>query len=295
MRDVESFKNDDILTSFLAQQLDQGALAIVLGAGISIPLGLPSWPDLLQKLADKLTKALATGLGPDEQAEALFHASGLTALEFAEQVRALLYQGVDRSFSGLLNSHLLAALGALAMPSRRGSASEIITFNFDDLLETYLGYYGFTVEVVDILPAWNSRADIRVFHPHGLLPSNPEAPLKRGIVLTRSDYDKTVGDPSSAWHSALTQTLASHTCIFLGLSGADANLTSLLTRVQGIHPAAAQGQPYWGIRLTTDGVDPRKSAWESRGVFQKTLSSYDQMPHWLTSICQKAARAYRIA
>jgi hypothetical protein len=295
MRDVESFSSPEILDSFLADKLNGGSLALVLGAGISAHLNLPDWKSLLADLSARLSTTVPAGLAPDEEGEVLLAAAGKNRVALAEHVRKVLYAKVDRSFGALLSSPLLAALGALAMPSRRGSTSNIITFNFDDLLETYLGYYGFAVQAVDRMPVWNSRADVRVLHPHGLLASDPNTPATQGIVIARSDYDRIVNDKASPWHAVLRQVLSSHTCIFLGLSGADANLTSLLQLAKDIHPATTQQHAFWGVRVSDDPGDPRRSAWEDRGVFHKVLDSYSDLPSWLRGICQRAARSYTLA
>ena len=175
------------------------------------------------------------------------------------------------------------------MPSRRGSAS-IISFNFDNILELYLNYLGFDVTSVYSAPVWYNRADVKVYHPHGFLPY--DAPPSH-IIFAKRHYDNVVGDIYNIWKPKLLDILRCNTCIFIGLSGIDNNLTSILEKdVKDLHVSKTNRHLFWGVRFA-DKNDTRAFIWENRGVFQQKLDNYDELPSWLFEISQLAAQNIR--
>lgn len=288
LMDPIRYEDEEFLKKFLAAQLSKNRLTLVLGAGVSFGFGLPTWDDLLNRAFEPTGLKRPAGLKNEEAAEYLLNEHfKKDRIKFANNIRSALYEDLDISLNSLRRNDFLASVGAITMVSRRGSISKVVTFNFDDLLETYLTYHGFYVESVSVLPIWNSNKDLRLYHPHGFLPNNLE-PIKRGIVFTQSDYDSVVGDSSDKWRSLLLSIFRSSTCIFIGLSGADTNLSSILTEVSKTHVSMGT-QCYWGIRFSNDCNDPRRSMWQERGIYQQALSTYDLIPTWLFEICQKAA------
>jgi hypothetical protein len=288
LRDRDFYDDPSRLKDFLAEQLFNGRLALFLGAGVSTRFELPTWISLLERLAAQAGIALPDELGPEDAAEWLLTTCfGNDRLAFARAVHLALFQGCDASFASLRQSDLLAALGALVMTSSRGSAG-VVTFNFDDILETYLRLHGFDVASIASAPAWNSRTDVKVYHPHGLLPiGHPEASTP--VVFTRKDFDAIVGKNDVVWRQVLLGVSRSSTCLFIGLSGNDSNLTSLLDETNTSHPARLRGDIFWGVRFSANASDPRRMTWENRGVFQQVVASHDELPTWLFEIAQKAA------
>ncbi len=287
-----SFENAKTLNNFLAGQLRSGSLAVFLGAGVSVGYDLPGWAELVDRCfrSAGIPKPADDSLDAEELAEELLmRGCGGQDEALADLVRSALFEGVDLSFDALRKNGLLASLGALTMPSMRGSVPSVVSFNFDDLLETYLRYYGASVESVGELPCWQRSADVTVLHPHGLLPADPAASPSKGIVFAQLHYDRVVGSSASAWRARLLDIMCSSTCLFLGLSGSDKNLTSLLAAANKAHASAERKDAFWGVRISDSDSDPRRGLFEKRGVFQVTLRSYDDLPQWLFSICQEAA------
>jgi hypothetical protein len=301
LRDRDFYESDARLQTFLGSQLYRGRLAVILGAGVSLQFDLPGWTELVRRVAVAAGTAVPAGLenALEDAAEVILTKSfkGDRPL-FAAAVREALYEKCDVSFAALRRNNLLAALAALVMTSSRGSMSGVVTFNFDDVLETYLTYHGFDVEAVAGMPTWSSRTDVRVYHPHGLLPLDRTADVTP-LVFTRRDFDAVVGKTEAIWRQVLLAVMRSSTCLFLGLSGADANLTSLLDDINGredvkaTHPARLRGDLFWGVRFT-ESTDSRLVTWENRGVFNVVLPTYDDLPDWLFSIAQRAAAMRRV-
>jgi hypothetical protein len=288
-RSRDSFEDRDMLIEILATQLFLGRLALVVGAGISMGFGLPSWEELVNRCFHLAGEIRPSGLSPEVASERLFvDVFKRDKLAFAEHVRRALYKGFNLSMSSLRGNPLLAAIGALSMASFRGKVARIVSFNFDDVLERFLEYHGFDVQSLDVLPAWTSRADLFVYHAHGLLPSRDHVPVQEGIVFTQWDYDRRVGNITELWHTTVRDILSSSTCLFIGLSGNDADLRSWMAKVKETHVSIKEKDAFWGVRFSKDPADSNRGIFEERGVFQHTVPHHG-IPTFLFEVCQKAA------
>ena len=191
MRDRASFDHYPTLRAFMAEQLLEGRFSLALGAGASIGFGLPTWEKLTDRCHVNSGHPRAPGQSCEDASEDLLaKVFGNDEIAFAEAVRAALYQSANLSLGQLRKAAFLAAVGALTMASSRGHVGRVISFNFDDILETFLGYFGFSTSSVDTLPYWQGRQDVIVLHPHGFLPHNKTNPIKRPIVFPRFTMTK---------------------------------------------------------------------------------------------------------
>jgi hypothetical protein len=292
MQDRDQWEERSSLIDFLADQLNGSRLGIVLGAGASMGFGLPSWDKLLHSAFVAAGKTPPSTTDNELLADSLLAQLGGDDLLLAGTVRTALYKEFDPSFPTMTTNRLLAAIGALTMASARGHVARVFSFNYDDVLEKYLRNFGFDVARVHALPQWSSDADVTVYHVHGLLPCDPREPTSSGIVLARCHFDKVVGKDSNLWRQLMLQNLSSATCLFIGLSGSDQNLTSVLTDVNPIHVSKNENHLFWGVRFSDQENDPLKSSWEMRGVYQHTLA-YPDLPSFLLEVCQKAASKRR--
>jgi len=74
--------------------------------------------------------------------------------------------------------------------------------------------------------------------------------------------------------------------LFVGLSGNDQNLSSILTEVSKKHPS--RGSDFrWGVRFAVDTAND--AFWYGRGVSNQTLANYDDLPRRLLKIGRMAA------
>lgn len=287
----EAAWSDPKLTEFLAEQLRDGRLALVLGAGASFGFGLPGWHDLTILAANQCGCPVHPSKTDEQIADDVRRRCG-DAILFAETVRAALYQKHPFDFDVLMQSSLMRALGALAMPSARGHVSQIVSFNFDDLLETYLNFYGFAVEAVAVEPSWQSAADTVVFHQHGLLPVDTTKAVTK-ITFAQRDFDEIAVDVKNAWRRRVIPILTSHTCVFVGLSGNDSNLRQMLIEAHATHVSRRSNDRYWGVRFSDDVDDPNRDMWKENGITQITVATYDKVPERLLAICQRATALWQ--
>ena len=290
MPSVDDFENDSTLLNFLSDQLLGGNLTILLGAGISVYFGLPSWRELIERL---FASKRSTVPNIDQKRQAEYFRNKFypdDKLGFLNAVKSALYQDVKADFDVMRGHTTLAAISSLVMASKRGSASEVITFNWDDLLEIYLEYHGFVTLSIGEEHHWSGNSDVTVLHPHGLLPLSDRRRPTHDIVFDQLSYTEVIGNQASPWRQLLLSIMRAHTCLFIGLSGNDDNLDSLLMACKQTHASVEEGSPYWGIAFTTSNDEPTTMFWKSRGVFLKQISDYDhELPQFLFQICQIAA------
>lgn len=286
------FDKETKLLPFLGNQLQHGRVALFLGAGISMPFDLPSWPNLLLRMFKAKSDVPNKRDRVEKQAES-FSAKYCPKnhLAYVTAIHDALYEGVKADFQALQQNATLAAIGSLVMASRRGCVSHVVTFNFDNLLETYLRYYGYVVRSVSEQCEWAGAADVTVLHPHGFVPYLEPASSSSQIIFDRSSYAKVIGDNANPWRQQLLCILRSHTCLFVGLSGDDDNLLSLLMECKDSHVSRKHNSAFWGITFATAAKDDA-DIWEKNGVYRKKIANYDvDLPRILFAICQEAARA----
>lgn len=286
------WSNEREVDGLLAKKLRAGSTSLVLGAGASSGFNLPDWARLVERVRDSAgVKPPERLMRSEDEADRLFVENfDRDRLKFAKAVRASLYEGASNTPDFLLKSELLQALSAFVANSLRGRGGAIVTFNFDDILESYLKLLGYVVRSEVTAPAWASTADMHIYHPHGLLPLASESGITP-IVFTASDFDDVVGDSSEAWNQTIRATWNSTFPIFVGLSGDDMRLRANLNAVKKVHPAIVRdSSKYWGLRPTLRTENSYNvGRWREMGIAPRFIDSYDQLPSFLLSICQKAA------
>lgn len=296
------------LVEFLGKQLVKGRLALFLGAGITMQLaeaedgnwmGLPSWPKLIGNL-------YATEEAIPPQLSDLVNAADEFRLKycyenyqkFAERVTQALYKDINLEFAAIRRNDTLGALGALAISSLRGSVSEIVTFNFDDILERYLIYHGLVATPVFEEKFWVSRGDVLIYHPNGFLPSPGSCfgMPSDYLVLDRSSYSKTTGRSDQRMNQKMETIMQSNVCLFVGLSGDDQRLDSLLMVSKDKHAYNSSQMGYWGVTLSTSDRIETARRWAERGVYHFRVTDYENdLPTFLFQISQSAGNCNRIS
>jgi len=291
LRSVTAWRDRNTVEQFCADQLRSGKLALVLGAGVSISCGLPDWAKLTKQCCKIANKAMPKKRDLEAVAEWLLtKCCKKDNSAFAKLVHKALYQDYHTTGLHLAEKELLLSIAALAFPSARGNVRQIISFNFDDLLEQLLTAFGVCVHSFAALPQLENNADVRIFHPHGYLPFSKLKPSAGHIVMAQKHFDEIkIGSPDLR-RNALTETLASYTCLFVGLSGNDKNLVEVMAAVNGRHANKKLGYPYWGIRLGDKDSD-LDLVWHERGVFPMNLGSFKKVPEILQNICKIAAES----
>ena len=294
---ASSWNDANGLLQFFGEQLARGRLTAAIGAGASLACGLPDWGNLLKELFKSKNLKWRSG-SLLTRADEILQAFDGDHSKLDQEIRRVLYQNKRFDGSSLSQIPLLAALGALVVGSKRGSVTQIISLNYDDLLATFLGYYGCSIKQTALLPLWAGNHDVTIYHPHGLLPCGSNSPIERPVVIARLDYDHFYGN-SPDWEAMISGLWRSNFCLFIGLSGlnekgeADQNLGRWLHNAWRTHLARDSKFPYWGIWFyKTAGMD-QISFWRDRGVFPKKIADFDELPRNIYTICQHATKLHQ--
>lgn len=241
----------------LSAILMQGGVTLVLGAGVSVSLGIPNWERLAQKL---WRSAFPKRLSPwDVPAGArsprdfpqffpivfeLVHRK-IGDERFMNRMRKYLYETArapetDANFRQ--SDETLAVIARLisrdfAAQGRRRLDS-VITLNIDDLLERAIEHSelvsGPDLDVRAIgrstHPPSPGRGDqpIPIYHIHGFLPSGRRQQYGQNyehmLVFTDAQYWSSSGVALSFANRVMAWALSESRCVFIGLSMTDINL-----------------------------------------------------------------------
>lgn len=215
----------------------RGELALFLGAGVSIPAGLPTWSELIKELAGRARALKGVDI------------SRLNVLDQAE-----LLQAGDRQFPArvakIIERRERPSLAHALLAGLR--CREVVTTNYDRLYEKAVEATG--REATSVLPHSTALgAGSWVLKMHGDV-GNPKS-----IVLTRRHFVRF--DATTRPAGALLQTLLlTRHLLFVGASLADDNVVRLMHEVQAYREHhRLPGQ--MGALLDVDGDRARQVLW----------------------------------
>lgn len=234
----------------LANQYEKGGISFVLGAGVSIDAGLPSWFELLKSLYSKHLKEIVfneqdvplsdinklvrileiiesnstltaaryirKGLGKDREGNEIFYTT----------VKENLYDH-DQNDSNLLN-----IISNLCIPKRTGAKIDlIITYNFDDLLEKEFDKKNLPYRCIYRDGDSATNDELPIYHVHGFLPENQSKYQNLDeslLIFSEENYHEVFSDPYH-WSNLVQLTnFREKNCVMIGLSMTDPNLRRLL-------------------------------------------------------------------
>ena len=216
----------------------QGNISLFLGAGVSMAAGLPGWNTLLERMLsetngyqdhldstdlDNISNACGFSsivLGRFVKAYHENHgSSNLSKDKFIAIIRNALYKDFDIN----QKSDLLCQLTRLI---KTGYISEVITYNFDNILETYLEN-----DNIECYPIFKNNAPQQrfpIYHVHGFIPQQKEDLDTPMPVLSEEQYHEVYANAYNWGNIEQLHALNRTTCFFIGLSMNDPNLRRIL-------------------------------------------------------------------
>ena len=298
------YEDIEVAQNYLATCLKEGTLSLALGAGVSASMGLPSWVQLVNSCCKAV--GIKKRYRKTQSNEVLLRAMNNVedtvkkkatqenknfSAEYHNLVRKSLYRKIKPSHM-IAQQPLLIAIGALISGSTRGSVKEVITLNYDDILEWYLEVYGLSSQVVSKLPVLKKNCDVLIHHLHGYVPfDNSKDSSLSFILLSKRSYDKYLASERlNLQQIALKDLLTSKVVLFIGLSGDDATFGPIFTDVKN---RTKKNNPHRGpLGVWLMGSDPdsgKTKEIREWGCAPVTLS-HEKYPSFIFGICQKALK-----
>ena len=247
----------DLARRQLISASEKGRITLVLGAGVSIPRGIPNWNDLAKLVWKDVFKGepspwarQSKGSSPKELPQFLpiiferaYHKLGDDA-RFFEVLKKHLYAEArfpleDPAFRR--SKEALAVLARLIVaeykrgPRRR--IETIITFNADDFIEQAIsrvagrGNSSLPPSIAGSVARSTHRllpaTAVPIYHVHGFLPSDlfrSQRGPERMLVFSDLQYWSTSATAFSFANRIVNTALSESVCVFIGLSMKDINL-----------------------------------------------------------------------
>jgi hypothetical protein len=246
----------------MRKQFHDGRFSLVLGAGVSKPLGTPDWRGLNERIAEDAEVNGVDLLDPNtsetvvtkrlyEHFKSRRRSNGsdysiagrksdlMTTWEWRNILHKHLYAGVPHKDKRIKDvhpylSHYLTILR---------NSDLTVNYNFDDHIERMLleerleeekaSTRGYQSVCSLTLPFRKNRRVI--YHPNGFVPSH----LMEGnsdLVFADDEYADQLIGVMAGLHSAMIHHLCTNTCLFIGISLNDVTLKHLLRQVTRMNP-----------------------------------------------------------
>ena len=240
---IDAFERDwkemrEVLLQSAQVDFCENKCSLFLGAGVSMDAGGPSWETLLRKIMRRFKK-----LGKQRDFDKVYEWCGMSPIilgryaasnrkelqDVSEYLRRyVLYRGVNADKSELIK----AICEAVAGPDKderivaSGKVDSIITYNYDDLVESSLENRGVNVARI-YQKSRNYRNELPIYHVHGLIPREINGIIPTPI-LGEKEYHQMYKESYHWSNVEQLHALDRNICFFIGLSMTDPNLRRLL-------------------------------------------------------------------
>jgi hypothetical protein len=230
----------------LAAAVDGGGVTLVLGAGVSLEMGVPNWRGLVLavwKAVETTNEERAAVENLASQAQSLpmlfeLAEQRLGFERFIETLRSAIYAQAPAQRTRVDEQTTLGAIADVISEDHRLGAvrriARVVTFNADELLRESLrrrrgdrGQYWRTEDhAVYEKPTGRGSQPIPIYHVHGFLPRTGAfvGLSQHRLVFTDSQYWDSGTSQASLANRTMNAALADSHCIFIGLSMIDPNL-----------------------------------------------------------------------
>ena len=211
---------------------------LFLGSGVSMDAGGPSWEELLRKIMKRFKK-----FGKQKDFDKVYEWCGMSPIilgryaslnkkmlqDVTEYLRKfVLYRGVNEDDSELIKAICEVVEGSCNDERIvvSGKVDSIITYNYDDLVESALENRGVNVARI-FQKSRNYRNEFPVYHVHGLIPKEVNG-IASTPIIGEKEYHLMYKESYHWSNVEQLHALDRNTCFFIGLSMTDPNLRRLL-------------------------------------------------------------------
>lgn len=234
----------DAIIQEAKEVVGKGNCVLFLGAGVGRSAKMPSWKDLLKDLMGEVKKLKGETLDAfKELSSHVLDECGNSYLVMCRYLQTAIKLHDDKvKFSDLIQKHLYGKkepsklLNDLANIVQQRKTEEVLTYNFDDLLEQYLIKLGLQ-EGKDFITI-SKDAEISgnemlpIYHVHGVIPEKGPSDI---VVFSEEEYHKRYSNPFHWSNIEQLHALSRKHCFFIGLSMTDPNLRRLLDAARQIN------------------------------------------------------------
>lgn len=228
-------KNREDLIKIAQKDVEEGNNALFLGAGVSSSAKMPKWDELLKGLMGEVKLNPATLEAFKELSSHVLEECGDSYLIMARYLQTAIGKDDRDLFPLLIQKYLYNGnyksplITTLARIVQLEKVNEVITYNFDDVLEQNLAELGL-VDSEDYT-AISKDAEVKghntlpIYHVHGIIPKegNPDI-----VVFSEEEYHSLYANPFQWSNVEQLHALTRMHCFFVGLSMNDPNLRRLL-------------------------------------------------------------------
>lgn len=234
--DVISEKSE-VNAKLLKKILKDSKISLVIGTGLSLEYGTPSWNELAKNLYDYISgkfinkeKAIQK-IGGDNLCITQYVKQELNSVSNSRYTKVLkneLYRNYQRG-----NSYFGTTLMSTSDLISNEYVKKVITYNYDNHLENELDRrnikYSLMVSKEDFI-----KNKLPIYHVHGFLPNTKtiDDEKSNNVVLTEDDYFSLYSNLNN-WQVAIQlQTFKDDICLFVGNSITDYNEKRLLNETR---------------------------------------------------------------
>lgn len=280
-------KSNDDVTLYLADELINSRLTLFIGSGISLSFNILGWTELVKDVCKQ------SGVDYSESIEKdvlMKYCKTSLRENYLSTVKKSLYQNYKPELSNIATNELLVSIGAMIIGSKRGKISKVITYNYDDILETYLLYHGYMPNTISRVPYSKIDADIDIYHPHGYLPFIWGKDSK-SIVLDQDSYSASSGI-DNPFYREIESAVLSTTCLFIGISGRDRAVNDLIIKSKDNHISKYKPNTLFGFifKLESDLKSYEEDSFKENGIFCIKIKDQKEIALFISNICHQALR-----
>jgi hypothetical protein len=220
----------------LQEAYELGNLSLFCGAGISYDAGIPTWNTLLKSLLKEATSIKTIDiLDIDSKLADIFQKKiNLSPLIVAQYLKNILEDQFIETLRRVLyktctgTSPIIEEIVELSRPAReKKPLKAIITFNFDDLIESNLAKQRIKFKSIFREGERCRNDEIPIYHPHGFISQNVHSGEAQ-VVFSEDAYHTQFIDSFSWSNLVQLHHLADSVCLFIGISLTDPNMRRLI-------------------------------------------------------------------
>lgn len=285
MTQIDQWEEKSTRTGFLAECRREGVLGLVLGAGLSNEAGLPGWNELLARMERRLKEKkqyylerneeinISEHLSNEERAGCIHKLFEDNEENYNRLVKDSLYDG-KQSFLGSWDSFpTLNAISMLCTSIGSGYVNEVLTFNFDSVLEDHLIALGLDVNTHYSGSHKLGRCDVNVYHVHGYLPSYESHDKMSKKIIFDTESFKEVMNKDWEWRRKSLLFFQQNICLFIGLSGRDENMGQLLSKAYEYRKKYHHTfDLFWGVSFAVNPNEEDLQRWMNWGIYPVVVS-----------------------